>query len=123
MEYKGEGEPELQRVGGLTTDGLAFPRITTQPKPETKAINMAIAIRRTIAYELKINPKFVVFGEDIAAKGGVHGVTRGLQGKYGPQRVFDTSLSEEGIVGWAIGMALGGLLPMAEIQFRVVVNF
>lgn len=117
-EYDSKGEPELQHVGGLIADGHSFPRITTQPEPETRAISMAIAIRRTIAHELETNPKFVVFGEDVAKKGGLYGVTRGLQDKYGSQRVFDTSLSEEGIVGRAIGMALGGLLPLAEITFR-----
>ena len=60
----------------------------------------------------------VVFGEDVGPKGGVHGATLGLQEKYGRARVFDTSLSEEGIIGRAVGMALAGLLPVAEIQFR-----
>jgi len=59
-----------------------------------------------------------VFGEDVGPKGGVHGVTLGLQQKYGVDRVFDTSLSEEGIIGRAVGMALAGLMPAPEIQFR-----
>jgi 2-oxoisovalerate dehydrogenase E1 component len=60
----------------------------------------------------------LTFGEDVGAKGGVHGVTRGLMSEFGAARVFDTSLSEEGIVGRAVGMAIGGLMPVAEIQFR-----
>ena len=60
----------------------------------------------------------MLFGEDVGPKGGVHGVTLGLQDKFGPERVFDTSLSEEGIVGRAVGMALAGLMPCPEIQFR-----
>ena len=60
----------------------------------------------------------VVFGEDVGPKGGVHGATLGLQEKYGSERVFDTSLSEEGIIGRAVGMALAGLMPVPEIQFR-----
>ena len=60
----------------------------------------------------------MVFGEDVGPKGGVHGATLGLQEKYGRARVFDTSLSEEGIIGRAVGMALAGLVPVAEIQFR-----
>jgi hypothetical protein len=60
----------------------------------------------------------LLFGEDIGPKGGVHAVTLGLQEKYGHDRVFDTSLNEEGIVGRAVGMALAGLMPVPEIQFR-----
>ena len=65
-----------------------------------------------------MNPRVVLFGEDIGPKGGVHAVTLGLQEKFGFDRVFDTSLSEEGIVGRAVGMALAGLMPVPEIQFR-----
>jgi 2-oxoisovalerate dehydrogenase E1 component len=79
---------------------------------------MLTAIRRTLDTELAANPRMVVFGEDVGPKGGVHGATLGLQDKYGVVRVFDTSLSEEGIIGRAVGMALAGLLPVAEIQFR-----
>ena len=50
--------------------------------------------------------------------GGIHGVTRALQDRLGADRVFDTSLSEEGIVGRSIGMAVCGLLPVPELQFR-----
>ena len=64
------------------------------------------------------NPRLLVFGEDVGPKGGVHGATLGLQEKFGVARVFDTSLSEEGIIGRAVGMALAGLMPVAEIQFR-----
>jgi len=60
----------------------------------------------------------VVFGEDVGRKGGVHLVTEGLQKQFGELRVFDTSLSEEGIIGRAVGMAISGLMPVAEIQFR-----
>jgi 2-oxoisovalerate dehydrogenase E1 component len=59
-----------------------------------------------------------MFGEDVGRKGGVHLVTEGLQRQFGERRVFDTSLSEEGIVGRAVGMAIAGLIPVAEIQFR-----
>ena len=60
----------------------------------------------------------LVFGEDVGRKGGVHLVTEGLQKQFGAGRVFDTSLSEEGIIGRAVGMAVSGLMPVAEIQFR-----
>jgi 2-oxoisovalerate dehydrogenase E1 component len=54
----------------------------------------------------------------VGRKGGVHLVTEGLQKRFTPRRVFDTSLSEEGIIGSAVGMAVAGLVPVAEIQFR-----
>jgi 2-oxoisovalerate dehydrogenase E1 component len=59
-----------------------------------------------------------VFGEDVGAFGGVHRVTDGLQTRFGEARCFDTSLNEEGIIGRAVGMALNGLRPVPEIQFR-----
>ena len=79
---------------------------------------MLTAIRRTLEHELAVNPRVVVFGEDVGRKGGVHAATLGLQEKFGAARVFDTSLSEEGIIGRAVGMALAGLMPVPEIQFR-----
>jgi len=71
-----------------------------------------------IAKWLATNPKVMVFGEDVGPKGGVHGATLGLNEKFGDHRVFDTSLSEEGIIGRSVGMALSGLMPVPEIQFR-----
>jgi 2-oxoisovalerate dehydrogenase E1 component len=75
-------------------------------------------VRRTLEHELKTNPKVLVFGEDVGPKGGVHAATMGLQDQFGPARVFDTSLSEEGIIGRSVGMAIAGLMPVPEIQFR-----
>lgn len=113
-----EGEGETQIMGGLAPGGWRPPPTTDQPSPEGARINMATAIRRVLDQELASNPRMVLFGEDVGPKGGVHGVTLGLQEKFGEDRVFDTSLSEEGIVGRAVGMALAGLLPAPEIQFR-----
>lgn len=86
--------------------------------PRGPRINVVDAVRQTLAHELNINQRMLVFGEDVGRKGGVHGATRDLQSHFGPARVFDTSLNEEGIIGRAVGMALGGLLPVPEIQFR-----
>ncbi len=113
-----DGKRELQQQGGLAPEGHQFPPSGTSAHPEATRINMLTAIRRTLDAELAVNPRMLVFGEDVGPKGGVHGATLGLQDKYGVGRVFDTSLSEEGIVGRAVGMALAGLLPVAEIQFR-----
>ena len=86
--------------------------------PEPARTNMLTAIRRTMESELKANPKLLIFGEDVGLKGGVHAATMGLQAEFGAARVFDSSLSEEGIIGNAVGMAQAGLRPVAEIQFR-----
>jgi 2-oxoisovalerate dehydrogenase E1 component len=113
-----DGTKSLQEQGGLMPEGHVFPVPGTVAHPEGTRINMLTAIRRTLDAELAASPRLVVFGEDVGPKGGVHGATLGLQDKYGVARVFDTSLSEEGIIGRAVGMALAGLLPVAEIQFR-----
>jgi 2-oxoisovalerate dehydrogenase E1 component len=113
-----DGTRALQEQGGLAPEGQVRPPPSLTAEPRGPRINMLTAIRRTLDVELALNPRLVVFGEDVGPKGGVHGATLGLQDKYGAARVFDTSLSEEGIVGRAVGMALAGLLPVAEIQFR-----
>jgi 2-oxoisovalerate dehydrogenase E1 component len=112
------GEEALQRQGGIAPERHEFAPTSTAPVPEPTRINMLTAIRRTLDVELAANERLLVFGEDVGPKGGVHGATLGLQEKYGRARVFDTSLSEEGIIGRAVGMALAGLVPVAEIQFR-----
>ena len=108
-----------QQTGGLVSEGIVLPRGTavSQP-PDPRRLTVIEAVRRTLDVELALNPRCLVFGEDVGLKGGVHAATLGLQAKYGPQRVFDTSLSEEGIIGRAVGMALAGLVPVPEIQFR-----
>ena len=103
----GLSEEERSALGGVET-----------PSTEGEFVRLQEAVRRTLARELEVNPKVLVFGEDVGRKGGVHMVTEGLQKRFGAERVFDTSLSEEGIVGRAVGMALAGLMPVAEIQFR-----
>jgi len=111
-------EGEMQQFGGQWTRGYSAPSSTETPKPEGQRINMVTAIRRTLEQELEANPRMLLFGEDIGPKGGVHAVTLGLQEKFGIERVFDTSLSEEGIIGRAVGLSLAGLMPVPEIQFR-----
>jgi 2-oxoisovalerate dehydrogenase E1 component len=117
-ERDADGALDLQLQGGLLAEGAVYPPSTTEPRPSGPRINMLTAIRRTLDHELAVNPRVLVFGEDVGRKGGVHAATLGLQDKYGVDRVFDTSLSEEGIIGRAVGMALAGLMPVPEIQFR-----
>jgi 2-oxoisovalerate dehydrogenase E1 component len=111
-----EGMAPLQ--GGLRPEGASIPNGEDTPQPSGSRINFLDAVRRTLETEMGHNPRMVIFGEDVGLKGGVHGATRDLQVRFGDERVFDTSLSEEGIMGRAVGMALAGLLPVPEIQFR-----
>ncbi len=75
------------------------------------------AVRDAMALEMARDPRVVVLGEDVGKNGGVFRATEGLWEKFGPGRVIDTPLNETGIVGMAIGMALNGLRPVAEIEF------
>ncbi len=81
-------------------------------------LNMVQAINLALHEEMKRDPSVVVMGEDVAVDGGVFRVTEGLLEKFGSERVIDTPLAESGIVGTAIGMAVAGLKPVAEIQFE-----
>ncbi len=76
------------------------------------------AIRSGMRDEMRRDPSVMVFGEDVGAKGGVFGATEGLQPEFGEWRVLDSPLAESCIVGVAIGAALNGMRPIAEIQFQ-----
>lgn len=67
---------------------------------------------------MREDPSVIVFGEDVGPKGGVFLATEGLTNEFGAERCFDTPLSEDGIIGTAVGMAMNGLRPVAEIQFQ-----
>jgi 2-oxoisovalerate dehydrogenase E1 component subunit beta len=79
--------------------------------------NVVTAIHDTLHDEMAADDRVVVLGEDIAVRGGVFRVTQGFLEEFGEQRVLDTPLAEAGIIGLAVGMALHGLLPVAEIEF------
>ena len=81
-------------------------------------LNMVEAINLALREEMERDDRIVVLGEDVGREGGVFRVTDGLQEKYGIDRVIDTPLAESGIVGTALGMAVYGLRPIAEIQFE-----
>ncbi|MFD0851240.1 MFS transporter, partial [Actinomadura adrarensis] len=80
-------------------------------------LTLAQAINAELADLLGSRPGMLLFGEDVARKGGVYGVTRGLLKKFGAGRVFDTVLDEQSILGLALGTGLSGLLPVPEIQY------
>jgi 2-oxoisovalerate dehydrogenase E1 component beta subunit len=79
--------------------------------------NLVATIHDTLWDEMKADDRVLVMGEDVGARGGVFRATAGFLDEFGEQRVIDTPLAESSIVGLAIGMALHGLLPVAEIQF------
>jgi pyruvate/2-oxoglutarate/acetoin dehydrogenase E1 component len=80
-------------------------------------INMAQAINQALDLALAADPRAMILGEDVGRTGGVFRVTDGLQQRYGEDRVVDTPVAESGIVGTALGLAIGGMRPVAEIQF------
>jgi pyruvate dehydrogenase E1 component beta subunit len=81
------------------------------------SMTMVQAIQDALRLSLREDPRVLVLGEDVGKNGGVFRVTEGLQAEFGEARVCDTPLAENGIVGGAIGLALRGLKPVAEIQF------
>ncbi len=84
---------------------------------DEEPLTLAQTINRAIGDQLEASSDVIVFGEDVARKGGVYGVTRGLQKRFGQERVFDTLLDEQSILGLALGASLNGRLPMPEIQY------
>ncbi|WP_407571420.1 alpha-ketoacid dehydrogenase subunit beta [Deinococcus altitudinis] len=85
--------------------------------PATVTLTLIQAVTEALRGELRRDNRVMVFGEDVGARGGVFLATAGLQAEFGERRVFDTPLSEGAIVGAAVGMAVRGLRPVAEIQF------
>ena len=81
------------------------------------SLTLAQSISATLAELMDAHPEMLVFGEDVAAKGGVYGVTRGLRSLFGGHRVFDTLLDEQTVLGLALGSALAGFVPVPEIQY------
>lgn len=82
-----------------------------------KVMNMVNALNDALDIKLKEDRNVIVYGEDVGVEGGVFRVTEGLQVKHGAERVFDSPLAEDGIVGTAVGMAVAGLRPVVEMQF------
>ena len=84
---------------------------------DDEPLTLAQGINAGLAAVLEHHPNALLFGEDIAVKGGVYGVTRGLHARFGAGRVFDTLLDETSILGLALGAAVSGFLPIPEIQY------
>jgi 2-oxoisovalerate dehydrogenase E1 component len=123
--------PQLDSAGAVMeplTAGLADAMaaskrpVAQEVTGDDSALTVAQAINRALQDVLARRPEALVFGEDVARKGGVYGVTRGLQAKAGPARVFDTLLDEQAILGLALGAGVSGLLPIPEIQYLAYVH-
>jgi 2-oxoisovalerate dehydrogenase E1 component len=100
-----------RRVAERASAGPGHAATTGDPVTLAQAVNLALAEL------LDAFPGMCVFGEDVGRKGGVYGVTKGLQRRFGPARVFDTLLDEQSILGVALGGGLAGFLPVPEIQY------
>ncbi len=83
-----------------------------------KGLTLVDAINEALEQEMHRDQRVVLLGEDVGANGGVFRVTEGLQKIFGKDRVIDTPLAESGIMGTAIGLAMGGMRPIPEIQFE-----
>jgi len=81
-------------------------------------LNLVEAINLALRQEMARDERVIVLGEDVGLNGGVFRVTEGLQKQFGEHRVVDTPLSESGIVGTSIGLAMAGMRPIPEIQFE-----
>src|SRR4051812_17090667 len=101
---RGDGTPEPE--GPILTE---LPTVTT--------LTMAQAINRALHDAMAGDDRVLVFGEDVAALGGVFRVTEGLNETFGDERCFDTPLAESAIIGIAVGLAIRGFVPVPEIQF------
>ena len=118
------GEPRLADRAAVTAPLVtpaAAPGIPPYDVPlaagEPGPLTLAQALNGALAEVLESRPHALVLGEDVAVKGGVYGVTRGLRRRFGGRRVLDTLLDEQTVLGTALGASLAGLLPIPEIQY------
>ena len=87
------------------------------PTGETRRLDMTEALKLTLHSAFERDPSLVILGEDVGVEGGVFRITEGMHERFGEDRVIDTPLCETGIMGTAVGMAMAGLRPIAEIEF------
>jgi 2-oxoisovalerate dehydrogenase E1 component len=113
IEPTKSANPQQPLPDAMKRDAL----LTKDARNLAKPVTLAKSINFALADIMLQYPHVAVFGEDVARKGGVYGVTQGLQEKFGAARVFDTLLDEQTILGLAIGMAHNGFVPIPEIQF------
>lgn len=110
--------PDVVRAVAVATPPETRAAVFDGRLPEGEGpLTLAETINRTLVDLLATHPNALVFGEDVGVKGGVYGLTRGLQKRFGAARVFDSLLDEQSILGLALGAAVSGLLPIPEIQY------
>ncbi|KRD17060.1 MFS transporter [Mycobacterium sp. Root265] len=127
LEQLGSAETVMRPLhegldNAITVSGYPPARDETGARTDETPLTLALSINRALAEALARHPEAVLFGEDVAGKGGVYGVTRGLQAGAGRARVFDTLLDEQAILGLALGAGVSGLLPLPEIQYLAYVH-
>jgi len=110
---RAHGEPET----AFAADEIWLVDHDELPDGPTESWTMAQAINAALHEAMETDDRTIVLGEDVGVTGGVFRITEGLHDRFGPDRVIDTPLNESGIVGTAVGMALAGARPIAEIQF------
>jgi 2-oxoisovalerate dehydrogenase E1 component len=110
----------IEHAGRRAGSGAAARRATAfggRLPEHAGPLTLAQAINATLTDALVTWPQTFLFGEDVAAKGGVYGVTKGLRDRFGEARVFDTLLDETSILGLGLGAGLAGAVPIPEIQY------
>lgn len=121
MEPLAPLHPDLVRADAATPSPLSSTFNHDTPVADG-AETLAQAVNQTLADLLARDSDVLVFGEDVGRKGGVYGVTKGLQKQFGTRRVFDTLLDEQSVLGTALGAGLAGFVPIPEIQYLAYVH-
>ncbi len=116
-KVKGHNRYSTRLYSESADSALKVPVIAPSYSEDSPKINGSQILNRFFAKVLERDPRFFAFGEDVGQIGGVNQGLAGLQGEYGEDRVFDTGIREWSIMGQAIGMAMRGLRPVAEIQY------
>ena len=111
------GATEEARDGAVPRSGHARDRALGRRRLRVAELTYREAVARAIAQEMERDPSVFFIGEDVAAAGGVFKTTEGLLERFGPERVRDTPISEQAIIGAAMGAAMNGLRPIAELMF------
>jgi 2-oxoisovalerate dehydrogenase E1 component len=119
VSHSAEPDPATARLHVWASSTSTFTPIagTALASPETREMTYIQAVNAALRRELETRPEVIVYGEDVGVAGGIFGATRTLQKDFGPERVFDTPISEAAILGSAVGAALLGLKPIVEIMW------